>query len=613
MKRYDNHTHTHMSNIINRDSTNFEEKLIDKAIELNLAGISITDHANLSAHVNAVRYLKKLKQDKPNDKAIQDFKIGLGTEIYLVDRKEIEYARENNEPTKFYHLVLVAKNYDGHRALAELSSKSWDDSFHFRGMVRTPTYKDYFFDWARRNKGNIVCSSACLGSEFANLTLDFARTASITTREKIISFLTSMQTVFGDDFYVELQPSETNEEQIEYNKLAIQIADSLGLKTIITTDAHYLSKDKKEIHSNYLKSQDAERETEAFYSSTYLMSCEELLSYFPYISYERFESYLSNSLEIASKIETYDLYHDIEVPQTTIGFDESIQSMFASMDLTSYPYIYRYGTSNHMIDRALLQQIEFGLIEKKVDINREVLMRLNRELGSLWEISQSLHERLASYYLLTKEIVELMWEVSLVGVSRGSAGAFYICYLLNITQINPIESQFNLPDWRHISKERPELPDIDIDTEAGQRANILELVKNKFGHDRVLNIGTFKTEGTASAIQTVCRGMDISTDEASYLSSLAIEDMTVKECLENYDTNRECREFIKELMNYDGLIENVVEIEGLVCGRSVHASGVYIFPRPYIEMNAMMKAPKGQPITQFDMSCSDYKGGLKLD
>lgn len=155
--------------------------------------------------------------------------------------------------------------------------------------------------------------------------------------------------------------------------------------------------------------------------------------------------------------------------------------------------------------------------------------------------------------------------------------------------------------------------DIDIDTEAGQRANILELVKEKYGHKNVLNIATFKTEGTASAIQTMCRGMGISTEEASYISSLAVDGLTVKKCLELYEKDKDATALIKEMMNYEGLIENVIAIEGLVCGRSVHASGVYIFNQEYHKCNAMMKAPKGQPITQFDMKCSDYQGGLKLD
>lgn len=608
MKRFDCHVHTHKSNIQHRDSTNFENKIIDKAIELGLKGIAITDHAVLSAHVDAIKHMKKLREENPD----LDFKLGLGTEIYLVDRDVVSEARSNNLPTKFYHLIVVAKNYEGYRAIAELSSNAWEEAFTYRSVMRVPTYKDYFTEWAKRNAGNVIITSACLGSEFSKLVLDYAQEQTMENRGRIDSFLRYMYGLFKDDFYIEIQPSHFD-EQIVYNKLAIQIANAYGIKVVIDTDAHYESLEMKEIHSIYLRSQNAERETEQFYASAYLMGCEELRSYFDYIPDDMFNGFMENSLEIESKITEYDLFRETEVPKTTIKLDANKQSILAPIVLntTKYPYIIKYGTSKEEIDRTLLQQIEEGIIKKNIKLDHVVLSRINTELESLWEISEKLHQRLSSYYLLTKEIVEIMWLVSLVGVSRGSAGAFYICYLLGITQINPIE--YELPDWRHISATRPELPDIDIDTEKGQRANILELVKEKFGEKKVLNICTFKTEGTASAIQTMCRGMGISTEEAQYISSLAVDGMSVKKCLEAYEKDKDATTLIKEMMSYEGLIENVIAIEGLVCGRSVHASGVYIFNDDYHKSNAMMRTPNGQMVTQYDMSCSDYQGGLKLD
>ena len=112
----------------------------------------------------------------------------------------------------------------------------------------------------------------------------------------------------------------------------------------------------------------------------------------------------------------------------------------------------------------------------------------------------------------------------------------------------------------------------------------------------------------------MCRGLDVNTDDAKYLSSLIVKDMTVKECLEKYNKKAECTKLINEMMAiHPELVENVIAVEGLVCGRSVHASGVYIFNDDYFKINARMNAPKGIPTTQFDMADSDYMGGLKLD
>lgn len=630
MKRADWHTHTHRSNLMCKDSTNFESDLIDRALDIGLGGIGITDHGNLSAHITCIKHLKglKAKVNKEIEKdpfnvllldkkdKLDNFKLGLGTEIYLVDYDKVQKAREGYESIKFHHLVVVAKNRNGYQGLRELSTNGWENWFKYKGMDRVPVYWNWFTKWANKYKGDVVVTTACLGSEFAYLCMEFIKNQTEENKEAITKFVLKMKNLFEDDFYIEIQPSNF-EEQIAYNHLAMQVANAFGVKVLVNTDAHYLSKDMKEIHSIYLKSQNAERETEQFYASAYLMDVEELRSYFPYINDAHFNAYMDNSMEVADKVELYDLYRETEVPNTTIGYDYGRSSILAPHILLNpervkkYGYIINYGTSEHIIDRTLLQQIEMGLIEKNIRITDEVLDRLNRELESLWEISEHLHQRLSNYYLLTKEIVEIMWLVSLVGVSRGSAGAFYICYLLGITQINPIE--YGLPEWRHISSERPELPDIDLDTEKGQRGNILEKVKEKYGHRNVLNISTFKTEGTSSAIQTMCRGMGISTEEASYISSLAVDGMTVKKCLDEFETNRDCASLIKEMMNYEGLIENVIAIEGLICGRSVHASGVYIFNEEYDVVNAMMKAPNGQPITQYDMADSDYQGGLKLD
>lgn len=111
----------------------------------------------------------------------------------------------------------------------------------------------------------------------------------------------------------------------------------------------------------------------------------------------------------------------------------------------------------------------------------------------------------------------------------------------------------------------------------------------------------------------MCRGMGISVEESSYLSSLVVDGKSIKKCLEDYKTDRECKLLIDEMLRYENLIENVMAIEGTVCGRSVHASGVFISNSAIWEWNALMKAPNGQEITQFDMNDSTLMGGLKVD
>lgn len=641
MKFINWHGHTDASNHNNRDSIIKVEQMIDVALELGHSGVGISDHAVLSNHVKAIKYLKKLRKEV-NEKLEKDphnvlllqrkqqldsFKLGLGCEIYLVNKDEVDYARENNEYTKFYHLVMHPKNMTGYRQLAKVSSQGWENSFYHRGMERTPVYKEDLYKFINDAKGNMIVTSACLGSEFATYVLGFLDSKKLGLPKKmeeyqfkIDGFLKQMVNLFGEDFYIELQPN-FGDEQIEYNVFALDLAKYYGIKAIIATDAHYHRPETKQTHTDFLRSQNAERETEDFYSSTYMMSVEEIREYFEYISEEDFEWLINNTIEIGNKIEEIDLYMPTQVPDATIVYDEQWQGKFQYIKslCINYPYIDKYLHSEHLVDRIILQQIEKGMAHLGQDYNKINLDRINKELESMWFVSEGLGERLSSYYVLTKEIVDLIWTVSLVGVSRGSAGAFYISYLLGICQINPIEH--DLPEWRHLDKSKIELADIDIDSESAQRANILELVKQKYGHRKVLSIATFKTEGTASAIQTICRGMGIDINDAKYLSSIVpregVNMKSISYCLEHYGQDEKCTKFINELKAVDeihnGFIENIQRVEGLICGKSSHASGVYIFKDDYTEVNALMKTPSGLPITQYDMLDSDYQSGLKLD
>lgn len=635
------HGHTDASNHNNRDSIIKTKQMIDVAIKLKHKGVGITDHAVLSNHVKAIKYLQKLRKDAikelekdPNNielqqkvKYLNEFKLGLGCEIYLVNKDEVDLARENNEPTKFYHLVMHPKNYKGYRQLAKISSRGWENSFYHRGMERTPVYKEDLQEIVSSCKGDLVVTSACLGSEFATYVLGFLDAKKLRLVKKMQEYQTKTETflkqmveLFGEDFYIELQPNY-GDEQIEYNEFALKLAKHYGIKAIVATDAHYARPEFKQTHTDFLKSQNAERETQDFYSSTYMMSVEEIREYFEYLDEQDFNWIISNTMEIGNKIEEIDLYKPTQVPDATIEYDNNWQGKFKCFTNleTTYPYIYKYLNSEYLVDRIILQQIEKGMEKLEQEYNETNLERINRELESMWKVSEGLGERLSSYYVLTKEIVDLIWTVSLVGVSRGSAGAFYVSYLLQICQINPIE--FDLPDWRHLDSSKIELADIDLDSESAQRANILELVKEKYGHRKVLTIATFKTEGTASAIQTICRGMGIDINDAKYLSSLVPrEGMSMKNmsyCLENYGKDEKCTKFINELKafeeDYQGLIENIQRVEGLICGKSSHASGVYIFKDDYTEVNAMMKTPSGLHITQYDMLDSDFQSGLKLD
>lgn len=610
------HNHTDRSNFRLKDCINKISDLIDYAVKIGLSGIAITDHEVLSSHVEAIQYVKEQKE---NGKIPEDFTLALGNEIYLVDRETAEYSRENNEPMKFYHFLLVAKNRKGYDALKELSSLAWRNGYFFRGMERVPTYTDDLERVMENYKCDIIASTACVGSEFAQTILNWVREEDIVKKQDhkfhIHRLVTWYQKIFGEDFYIEIQPSY-QDDQIDYNKAAFMIAKAYNIKTIIATDTHYLNKEAAFVHETYLKADEGEREVASFYSSTYMMEVEEMWEFFKdYTHRDYYEMMLKNTLTLMSDIEEFDLYHDVIVPDVKIP-DFELQHIFRSY-YKKYEYIYKYATSDHRVDRYHLFQIEKGFKKYKQEFNEENLERINEEYKELYLTSQNLGQQVSSYYLLTQRIVDIMWTLSLVGVSRGSAASWYTVYLLGITQLNPIK--YNLPHWRHLTHTRPEMPDIDIDTEASQRAALLEAFKEEFGWENVLNISTTTKEKLRSAILTGCRGLGIDNVTAQNIANLIPTDKTgmwtLKDCLEGNpeDGKKPVRELQEEFEQHKGLREMVEAIEGLVSGRSVHASGIYFFSNGFLAQNALMKTTGGQYVTQFNMQESDYMGGLKVD
>lgn len=160
---------------------------------------------------------------------------------------------------------------------------------------------------------------------------------------------------------------------------------------------------------------------------------------------------------------------------------------------------------------------------------------------------------------------------------------------------------------------------VDIDTQRNRRKQIIEAVKKRKGERHVLNSCTFKTEGSKSAVITAARGLGIDNDTAQYIANLIPITRgftwSIHDCI--YGNEEEERkpviEFVNEIKKIPNLLETALNIEGLISGRSIHASAVYLFNDDFTEHNARMRAPNGVYITQFNMKDSDTQGGLKMD
>lgn len=621
---YSLHNHTEYSNIRLIDSTNKIPSLIDKAIEYGFKGLAITDHETISGHVTALKYMEKKKV--PND-----FKLILGNEIYLINGNA-EDLKENYKPgmgSLFYHYILLALDDIGHEQIRLLSSMAWDNYFRTGKMERVPCEKKQVEKVIGINPGHVVASTACLGGELPKMILELLESENeehqYGIKCKIDDFIQWNISMFGkENFFLEMQPG-ISEEQKQVNKFLLKLSTVYDIDYIITTDSHYLTKDHQKVHEAYLQSKEEEREVASFYSTTYLMSEEEMYAYMDYFPKEVIKKGIENTGKIGERVEEYNLQCSTIVPAADVPSFEVAHYFKEYYD--SYPILLTYAESENIYDRYLLYLIEKGYDKKikhaKVVRNsyteKEMIERIATELEEMLLVTEKIHQSISSYYISTLELIDIMWNEgdSLVGIARGSVTGMFTMYLIDLIQMNPLD--WGLPHWRHISHEKAELSDVDIDSQKNRREKIIQAVKDRKGENRVLNCCTFKTEGSKSSVITACRALGISPDVSIYLSSMIPvtrgQTWSLHDCIYgNVEKERKpVPGFEKEMRTYDDLLEISMGIEGLISGRSIHASAVYVFNEDYVKHNARMKAPNGVSITQFNMNDSDYCGGLKMD
>ena len=312
-KRFEVHSHTHYSNLRLLDSINRPKDLINRAIELGLAGIAITDHEALCSHPEINFYQKEIEEKNP------DFKIALGNEIYLTDTRDMGQ--------RYYHFILIAKNKEGHRALRELSSRAWMNSYWDRGLERVPTLKSDLEEILAKYPNSLIGTTACLGGELSVNTLALINAektgdtnGAATAHNNIVNFLLWCKEVFGEDnFYIECAPGASR-DQVLVNKRFPAIAKAFDLKMVIGSDAHYLKKEDRYVHKAYLNSKFGEREVDEFYEFAYLQTNEEIKEnlYASEFSDEFINEMFSNSYNIYNKIEKFSLAHNQTIPKVEV-------------------------------------------------------------------------------------------------------------------------------------------------------------------------------------------------------------------------------------------------------------------------------------------------------
>ena len=460
------HTHTEYSNLRIKDSTNkIQDVILYVANTLQQKGLAFCDHEYVGAHTKVLTTVEKLKKQ---NKIPQDFKPLLGNEIYLVDKEQLHENLANKLPVRFYHFILIAKDEIGHRQLQELSSRAWGNSFSYRGMDRVPTYYTDLEEIVDSNPGHLIASTACLGGFLGNKVLEG-------NYDSALGFIEWCQDVFGEDnFYLEMQPhrkeyDENGVEVITEQEVVNRWIFEQGLPAVITTDAHYLRKQDKKIHRAYLKSDEDDetyasggRETDAFYSTTYFMSKEEMKQYLDYLPQDYIENCFANSVKVWETCEEYSLQQHVTIPQIPLPNNWNYNTKVLNyVRQGNYKNIRAMLDSSNEYDNYLMK-LAFDGLNERVPINEwdATLQRLDLEMFELIGISKAKDAVVSSYFINTHKMLDIFWNEAecMVGTSRGSAAGWILNFLLQICHQNPLKQPMDMPHWRFISAERPDYP-----------------------------------------------------------------------------------------------------------------------------------------------------------
>lgn len=434
--------------------------LIQRAYDLGLPGIALTDHESLSGHIQALNYYNSMGKDR-------SFTLGLGNEIYLVPEEWDEINKEHHNTYPYCHFILLALDNDGHKQLRELSTRAWKRSWKQRKIYRCPTYYSDLEEIIKPNQGHVIASTACLGGIISRLLLDNKWEKAFGENGELNKFIN----IFGrDNIYLEIQPpKDANCDQSKVNRLMWKGHEFTGIKIIPSSDSHYLKKEDAFIHKIYLNSQERDREVDEFYATTYLMSPDDLREHLCIdFTDEQIEQMFEWSVEICNRIKGYNFNHDPiipQIPKEKIPDSFTIQHWFKEY-YKNYPDFayYALNKNNNKWEEYFFYQVEQGLKSKIVDKGKDLqlyIARLNEEFEQFRLISEQLNTSIPSYFSSMSKIIDLIWESnSLAMPARGSSAASLTNYLLEVTQIDPVPLGNYFPFWRFLSVERgTELPD----------------------------------------------------------------------------------------------------------------------------------------------------------
>ncbi len=459
------------------------------------------------------------------------------------------------------HLLMIAKTQEGYTNLLKISSIAQLEGMYYKPRADYALIKQY-------GKG-IIATSSCLGGEIPQLI--------IKGKHRVAKNLTRFYQSCFDEFYFELQPSAIPEQHV-VNEVLKEWSNEMGIPLIATSDAHMLRPEELPIHKALTLIGKHEDDSDiSVYEHCYFKNAEEMM--------------------VAGNIPREALENTWKIAQSC---NVEIETGNLKLPVFDVPEGYSF-------DTYLSQVANQGLFNLALRKNINVETYQER---MLYELSVIKEKGLSAYFLIVWDMIRFARSKEiLVGPGRGSAAGSLVCYLLRITNIDPIK--YGLLFARMLNPERKSLPDIDLDLDYQRRHEVIEYVVKKYGIQNVAQIGTFGTLSTKAAFKDIGRGLGIDHNIINEMNKLIPtlfgKVYTIDEALDEVEALRGYE------LQYPKLFELARQVEMLPRSQSIHACGLVISPVPIFEMAPLLRGKEGEVVTQYDGPTLEKLGLLKMD